>query len=176
MATHDEGKGWTHTGAGRYWPSYDAMYEKYIASGKAKPAEPEIEAETEADDAKAKELYNKHTDNHPTIHSNRFPSWEELRESDKEEWRKQAAALCVDEGCDHHGTDHVCVTTPPVAEPVGVVRKNGIPIDGRLAYKAGFLVSDCPYSSTSSQDYDNHSRWTDEWSRAAMDDNHEADN
>jgi hypothetical protein len=35
----------------------------------------------------AKALYNKETDNHPTIHCNRFPSWEELSESEKDEYR-----------------------------------------------------------------------------------------
>lgn len=35
---------------------------------------------------KAKKLYTAHTDNDPIIHSNRFPSWEELSTNDKQLW------------------------------------------------------------------------------------------
>lgn len=36
-----------------------------------------------------KAYYNQMTDNHPTIHSNRFPCWEELTSEQKSQWREQ---------------------------------------------------------------------------------------
>lgn len=30
--------------------------------------------------------YNEYINNHPTIHTNRFPTWDELREDQKEQW------------------------------------------------------------------------------------------
>jgi len=33
------------------------------------------------------EAYQRYTDNHPTIHSNRFPAWSELTEDEKQKWR-----------------------------------------------------------------------------------------
>lgn len=36
-----------------------------------------------------KAYYNQMTENHPTIHSNRFPSWEELTGEQKTQWRDQ---------------------------------------------------------------------------------------
>ena len=36
--------------------------------------------------AHAKRLYQLYTDNHPTMHSNRFASWEELSPRQKDEW------------------------------------------------------------------------------------------
>ena len=41
--------------------------------------------------ARARELYTRYTDNHPIIHSNRFPTWDELSESERNEWRVKAA-------------------------------------------------------------------------------------
>ena len=41
-------------------------------------------------DLEAKRLYEKYTDNHPTIHSNRFPPWEELTPEQRDEWRQKA--------------------------------------------------------------------------------------
>lgn len=41
-------------------------------------------------EAKAKELYNNSTNNDDTIHCNRFPSWEELSEPVKANWRTRA--------------------------------------------------------------------------------------
>jgi hypothetical protein len=41
-------------------------------------------------DKLAKRLYNEYTDNHPIIHSNRFPSWEELTENTRDEWVERA--------------------------------------------------------------------------------------
>lgn len=38
----------------------------------------------------ARKLYNAYTDNHPTIHCNRFPSWEELDAKERKEWIKKA--------------------------------------------------------------------------------------
>ena len=35
---------------------------------------------------KAKELYQDYSGNHPTIHCNRFLSWDELSKEDKKEW------------------------------------------------------------------------------------------
>lgn len=37
----------------------------------------------------AKLMYTYHIDNHPTIHSNRFPSWSELSEETKDQWRRR---------------------------------------------------------------------------------------
>lgn len=42
------------------------------------------------DEFAAKGRYIAHTDNHPTIHSNRFPTWDELSEEAKDEWRRKA--------------------------------------------------------------------------------------
>jgi hypothetical protein len=39
----------------------------------------------EMEDA-AKNLYNQYTGNHPSIHANRFPSWEELDQKEKNSW------------------------------------------------------------------------------------------
>lgn len=41
-------------------------------------------------EAKAKELYNDYSSNHPTIHTNRFPSWSELSDLEKENWAKKS--------------------------------------------------------------------------------------
>lgn len=41
--------------------------------------------------AKAKKLYETYTDNHPTIHSNRFPIWDELSPLEKGQWLDKAA-------------------------------------------------------------------------------------
>lgn len=35
---------------------------------------------------KARQLYNQYSDNHPTIHCNRFPSWSELSKESKKDW------------------------------------------------------------------------------------------
>lgn len=43
-------------------------------------------------EAKAKKLYAKHTDNHPTIHCNRFPAWDELSATERDKWRAKARA------------------------------------------------------------------------------------
>lgn len=43
-------------------------------------------------EALAKKLYAKHTDNHPTIHCNRFPAWDELSATERDEWRAKARA------------------------------------------------------------------------------------
>jgi len=37
----------------------------------------------------AKKLYNKHTDNDPIMHSNRFAPWEDLDDKAKESWRQR---------------------------------------------------------------------------------------
>lgn len=34
----------------------------------------------------AQKLYEQHTDNHPTIHSNRFPAWSELTQQERDQW------------------------------------------------------------------------------------------
>jgi len=39
-------------------------------------------------EAAAELEYNMETENHPTIHSNRFPSWGELREKERERYRQ----------------------------------------------------------------------------------------
>ncbi len=36
--------------------------------------------------------YERHTDNHPTIHCNRFLSWGELTGAEREQWAERAAA------------------------------------------------------------------------------------
>lgn len=41
-------------------------------------------------DKEARRLYQKHTDNHPTVHCNRFPTWAELSVVEQEEWRLKA--------------------------------------------------------------------------------------
>lgn len=40
--------------------------------------------------AEARRLYNAYTSNHPTIHCNRFPAWEELDVTTRAEWIKKA--------------------------------------------------------------------------------------
>ncbi len=32
-------------------------------------------------------LYKEYSSNHPSIHCNRFPSWKELKETEKQVWR-----------------------------------------------------------------------------------------
>ena len=39
------------------------------------------------DDVAARELYEKYSSNHPTIHCNRFPAWSELSDKGKEKYR-----------------------------------------------------------------------------------------
>lgn len=38
----------------------------------------------------ARALYEQYTANHPTIHCNRFPSWNELTQDGQDEWFKKA--------------------------------------------------------------------------------------
>ena len=40
-----------------------------------------------------KSLYDEYSGNHPTIHSNRFPSWSELTHDQRDEWNRKAATL-----------------------------------------------------------------------------------
>lgn len=50
-------------------------------------------AQVEADmdlDARAAKLYQQYADNHPTIHSNRFPAWSEIAHGDQDIWREKA--------------------------------------------------------------------------------------
>lgn len=112
---YEKGKGWTFTDSpkGKFFMSYATCVKSFLA-GIERVAD-DIEVETEADDEKAMELYNKHTDSQP----NCFPSWEGMDEAGKEEWRKVAATLCVDEGCDHHGTDHVCISKTDLEQANG---------------------------------------------------------
>lgn len=44
-------------------------------------------------DESAKKLYQDFINNHPTIHTNRFPAWDELSEAGKKEWYKAAEWL-----------------------------------------------------------------------------------
>jgi len=39
---------------------------------------------------KAKKLYYEYTGNDPVIHSNRFPTWDELTEKERQEWRDKS--------------------------------------------------------------------------------------
>lgn len=55
------------------------------------PPTPEGDGQTDPDKL-ARELYTKHTDNDPIVHSNRFPLWSEMSESAKDEWRSKAAS------------------------------------------------------------------------------------
>lgn len=68
----------------------------------AKRSEPESSAQEESstdavknpdcvsDLALARSMYEQYTDNHPTIHSNRFPSWQELTPNGRAEWHIKA--------------------------------------------------------------------------------------
>lgn len=38
----------------------------------------------------AKAIYNDYINNHPTIHTNRFPGWSELDEESKKPWLRRA--------------------------------------------------------------------------------------
>ena len=40
----------------------------------------------------AKAAYYRHTENHPTIHSNRFPTWDEISADEKRKWFLFSAA------------------------------------------------------------------------------------
>jgi len=53
---------------------------------------PVADAEAQ-DDTEARKLYSKWTDSHDKIHCNRFPSWSDLGEEDRAEWRDKAARL-----------------------------------------------------------------------------------
>lgn len=44
------------------------------------------------EDAAARKLYADYSGNHPTIHCNRFPAWQELTDADKQEWRDKVAS------------------------------------------------------------------------------------
>lgn len=37
-------------------------------------------------ETEARKAYNAYTANHPTIHCNRFPSWDELTDQQKQDW------------------------------------------------------------------------------------------
>jgi hypothetical protein len=50
--------------------------------GDVKPGETPVQYTTR----KARELYERETANHPTIHCNRFPSWDELTFQEREKW------------------------------------------------------------------------------------------
>jgi hypothetical protein len=45
-----------------------------------------------AKDDAARRAYIKHTDSDPVVHSNRFPTWEELSENTRDEWRKRVGS------------------------------------------------------------------------------------
>lgn len=40
---------------------------------------------------KAKRLYSEYSGNHPTIHCNRFPSWDELSQAERDKWYAKVA-------------------------------------------------------------------------------------
>jgi hypothetical protein len=42
----------------------------------------------------ARDLYNHHAANHPTIHCNRFPAWSEMGDGDRDVWRNKV--VCAD--------------------------------------------------------------------------------
>lgn len=42
---------------------------------------------------KARARYIEYTSNHPTIHCNRFPAWEELTQTQKDEWVEDHPAI-----------------------------------------------------------------------------------
>ena len=64
-----------------------------------------------------KSLYDEYSGNHPTIHSNRFPSWSELTQAQRDEWNRkapestippQAATLTQQQGGEQEGGEVVC--------------------------------------------------------------------
>lgn len=59
---------------------------------------PAIEQEGEAE---GRRLYIRHTDNHPTIHSNRFPAWSELSDTERSEWRQRASTSLASDNCEN---------------------------------------------------------------------------
>ena len=59
-------------------------------------AAPAVTAPSEAvPDQAARKLYNSFTDNHPTIHCNRFASWAELGEAERNTWRRKAKSAAL---------------------------------------------------------------------------------
>jgi hypothetical protein len=67
--------------------SYADIYKAMLSAAPTAP----IDNVREVLEAKAKMLYGKSTDNHPTIHCNRFPLWEELDQATKAKWLEQAS-------------------------------------------------------------------------------------
>lgn len=69
---------------------FDALKEIEKVLGWKGP--PPVTAKPQSDDA-ARKLYERSTDNDPTVHCNRFPAWSELSEGARAEWRLKAKAL-----------------------------------------------------------------------------------
>lgn len=61
----------------------------YFYGTPAHPAADKVRV-TDAEDKAAQALYSEYSGNHPTIHCNRFPSWSELTNEQRTEWRKKA--------------------------------------------------------------------------------------
>ncbi len=69
-------------------------YATYAGGVGAQLHQQENEMQEKIDDAnkineEARKLYVAYTDNHPTIHSNRFPSWGEISHEERETWRNK---------------------------------------------------------------------------------------
>jgi hypothetical protein len=96
------------------WQNYFNEHEHYLIAGAAKglsedapythwlpiPALPSVNYTSIED--QAKKLYNAYAANDPIVHCNRFPSWGELSDERKFEWRRKAMLAAQ--------------TTPPITE------------------------------------------------------------
>lgn len=70
--------------------SKDSLVEKLMAETIDQPAE-----DARILEEAAKKIYNHMTDNDPVIHSNRFPTWEELSDEMKDEYRQRVRAAKI---------------------------------------------------------------------------------
>lgn len=58
-----------------------------LQEGGSGPGIAEMTRRMRAEEARA--AYEEHTANHPTIHTNRFPTWEELTPTERKRWEKE---------------------------------------------------------------------------------------
>jgi hypothetical protein len=67
----------------------DALYERGSLGELLDEVEATLEPpKPDAEEEQAREAYTRYTDNHPTIHCNRFPPWDELSQKNKDIWRE----------------------------------------------------------------------------------------
>ena len=81
---------WTANKAlGRPVPKFIKSLDAAMQSGKS-AERVSMTVEPDPIEIEAKRLYAHYSGNHPTIHGNRFPTWDELKAEDKKEWLYKA--------------------------------------------------------------------------------------